>query len=240
MTSARGFLSRSGIAMLFLSLTFTHAVPAFAHKDDYIDETLVFLTLERHEIEPEYWLDYGYVPGDDHYIRHNASLEYGITDRLMVEGRATWLQPMHGDPGFDSMRLEFRRRVADEGTHMVDVAFSGEVNIERTPEGARHAGFEPRLIFSKDVKERLNLTLNIAGEFSTEQSFTPAAGARWNLTKRWSVGSEAHYTSAEHNGALIPQVWLKLPHDTNIKAGYLAGFGAAHFSGARLAFEFQF
>jgi hypothetical protein len=35
---------------------FALAMPAFAHKEDYIGETLVFMTLTRRALEPEFWI----------------------------------------------------------------------------------------------------------------------------------------------------------------------------------------
>src|SRR5436190_7054221 len=74
-------------AMLLMVLL-ASAPSAFAHKEDYIDETLVYLTLGAQEFEPEYWFDYGRLR-DEHrdFTRHNLSAEYGITDHWMVEGR---------------------------------------------------------------------------------------------------------------------------------------------------------
>src|SRR5437870_10606646 len=98
------------------------AVPAaFAHKEDYIDETLVYLTLGREEFEPEYWFDYGRLRDERReFTRHNVSVEYGITDHWMVEGRAT-MEKVGGDGlNFDSARLETRYRLSDEGTLPVD------------------------------------------------------------------------------------------------------------------------
>jgi len=83
------------------------ATPLFAHREDYIGETLVFLTLERHSLEPEVFVDTA------HGFRlYNAALEYGITDRSMVDGRVSWGR----DRELDSARVEGRHRFGDEGT----------------------------------------------------------------------------------------------------------------------------
>jgi len=50
-------------ARLFVvTLSLLSARMALAHREDYIDETLVFQTLEEHVVEPEYWFDYGTRP----------------------------------------------------------------------------------------------------------------------------------------------------------------------------------
>src|SRR5258708_38745002 len=61
-----------------------------AHREDYIDETLVFETLEKQALETEYWLDLGNENGSSlGFVRHNASFEYGVTDHWMVDARGT-------------------------------------------------------------------------------------------------------------------------------------------------------
>src|SRR5438105_2140381 len=70
-----------GIAML---LSGGGAETARAHREDFIDETLVYQTLERGEFEPEYWFDYGHrsdVSRD--FMRHNLAAEFGITEHWM-------------------------------------------------------------------------------------------------------------------------------------------------------------
>ncbi len=232
-------MRRRLVIVTVLAMVLGSALPALAHKDDYIDETLVYLTLAHRELEPEYWIDYLYFAQGEHFLRHHFSAEYGITDRLMVEARTSIAQPTVGDSYFDSARLELRRRLADEGSRAIDIALSGETNIERTEDGVLRAGFEPRLILSKDLRERLNLTLNLAEEISTQRSFEPASGIRLDMGRHFSVGSELRYSQGEHNGAAIPQIWFKLPHDTTIKAGFFAGFGSRHITGGRIAFEFE-
>ena len=150
-------LSRIFPAFLFLLLC---ASGAFAHREDYIDETLVFVTLDRGEIEPEYWFDVGSVDSDQ-FTRHHLALEYGITDHWMIDGRVTGLE----EHGFhlDSSRLETRYRFFDEGTLPLDIALSGEINTHRDEQGHQIFGIEPRLILSKDFG-KLNLTVNLAEE----------------------------------------------------------------------------
>lgn len=231
---------RIAVLVGMLALVVGSAVPAYGHRDDYIDETLVYLTLAHGEFEPEYWFDYLYFSKADHFLRHHFSTEYGITDHAMVEARATIAQPTIGNGRFDSARLEFRRRLAEEGSRPIDLALSGEVNAERAEDGVLHAGFEPRLIFSRDLHQRVNLTLNLAEEISTRRSFEPAAGVRFEVNDRFNVGSEVRYSQGESNGVAIPQVWLKLPPHTTIKTGLFAGFGMRHITGGRIAFEFEF
>ena len=102
----------------------------YAIGEDYIDETLVYATLERGAVEPGYWFDIG---RDDsgQFMRHNVVLEYGITDHWMVDGRATGIDERRDGFHFDSSRLETRYRFFDEGMLPVDIAASGEINSNR-------------------------------------------------------------------------------------------------------------
>ena len=70
------------IALLVSLPKFALAIP-----DDYIDETLVYSTLDKGELELEYRYDYGRDREDnEHFMAHTFGLEYGITDRWMIDG----------------------------------------------------------------------------------------------------------------------------------------------------------
>jgi len=216
---------------------------ARAHKDDYIDETLVYLTLGRGETEPEYWLDYGRRTDESiNFFRHNFALEYGITDHWMIDTRVTARNDLGNGFGFDSARMETRYRFFDEGTLPVDIAVSAEVNTE--PEevgGPQQLGLEPRLILSKDFKE-LNLTLNLADEYvprSGRTSFNCSFGVRENLSNWLRVGSELKYDFDSHEGSVIPQIWLVFPRDVTLKFGFSAGFDQEKENFARVAIEME-
>ena len=124
-----------------------------AHREDYIDETLVFQTVEKGAIEPEYWFDYGHRGGGDVYFqRHNLALEYSLTDRLMFDARATADHPENRNANFDSGRFEARYRFGEEGDWPIDVALSGETNMRRLETDHYQYGIEPRLILSNSGK----------------------------------------------------------------------------------------
>jgi hypothetical protein len=195
----------------------------FAHKEDYIDETLVYLTLGGEEFEPEYWFDYGRLRDERReFTRHNVSAEYGITDHWMLEGRAT-MEKVGGDGlNFDSARLETRYRFYDEGTLPVDIAVSAEGNVERDEKGIDRYGFEPRLILSRDFA-KLNLTLNLSEEIpfdSRRYAFNVSSGFRYDAAKHFSFGCELKDDVNNHEAALVPQVWFLFPHELTLKAGF--------------------
>jgi hypothetical protein len=214
---------------------------ASAHREDYIDETLVFQTVEEGAIEPEYWFDIGHRPESD-FNRHNIALEYGITDHLMIDGRLTVDNPDNAKANFDSARLETRFRFTEEGDWPVDVAFSAEVNTRRLENGQYQYGLEPRLVLSKDFA-KMNFTLNVAEELPVNRGASGvelASGARYELTKLFRFGSELKYDVHERGGAVIPQIWLAFPRDITFKVGYSKGFDQNREDFVRFVIEMEF
>jgi len=220
------------------------AQSAQAHRDDYLDETLVYETVERSEVEAEYWFDYGSSSGSsDPFFRHNFALEAGVSDHWMVDARATIETPDDGSTRFDSARLESRFRFNDEGVWPLDIAISGEINVERDEDGSTTIGLDPRLVVSKDVGEKLNVTLNLSEEIPLESKspdFIVAFGTRFNWTHLIRLGSELQYNTNEHAGSVVPQLWFALPHEITLKAGYSIGFDRNAEDFARIALEVEF
>jgi len=218
--------------------------PAQAHKDDYLDETLVYLTLERNELEAEYWLDRGrHAASGAHFLRHNVAMEWGITDHWMVDGRATGISDDGRSTEYDSSRVESRYRFLDEGDRLLDVAVSLEVNSERESDGSTTTAVEPRLIISHDFGEKTNLTLNLSEETPLDSgtpAFLAAFGNRIDLTRLVRVGSEFQYDFMAGAGAAIPQVWLTFPHEVTLKLGYSVGLGLEPDDYVRAALEIEF
>ena len=143
---------RQSLVVTLLILSFR--ATAMAHRADYIDETLVFQTVEEGSMEPEYWFDYGHDGESDTYFqRHNFAMEYGLTHYLMIDSRVTIDHPENRNTNFDSGRFEVRDRFGEEGDRPVDVALSGEMNMRRLEDGHYQYGIEPRLILSKDFSK---------------------------------------------------------------------------------------
>ena len=229
------------VQLLAVGLSVLSARIALAHREDYIDETLVFQTVEEHAVESEYWFDYGTRPEGD-FTRHNIALEYGITDHLMIDGRVTVNDPDKSNANFDSARLETRCRFAEEGDWPIDVALSGEANTRGLENGHYQYGLEPRLVLSKDFA-KLNFTLNVAEELPVNRgapSAELASGARYNATKLFRFGSELKYDVHERAAAVIPQIWLALPRDITFKAGYSKGFDQNREDFVRFVIEVEF
>ena len=221
---------------------------ALAHREDYIDETLVYVTLEKGETEPEYWFDFGRKPdkseeanpgSKENFIRHSLALEHGITDQWMIDGRVTLEDPQHESSKFESGRFETRYRFFEEGEKLVDTAVSLEINTERDEKGHLETGIEPRLILSKDYGA-LNFTLNLPVEIvfdSGKTTFIPSFGVRDNVNGLLRLGSEFRYNTDNHEGAIIPQIWFALPREITIKLGYSFGFDRNEEDFARIAVE---
>lgn len=232
-------LPRSAIAACLVLIA--AAPPAFAHREDYIDETLVFVTLEKGALEPEYWFDAGHA-GPGNFTRHNLALEYGITEHWMVDARGTFLDDAADGFHFDSSRVETRYRFFDEGTLPIDIAVSGEINTFRDEAGHQRFGVEPRLILSKDLGA-LNLTLNLAEEVPVSRrksSLEIRGGWRYDASELIRFGTEFSYDTETHSVAAIPQVWLAFPRDVTLKSGYSYNFGDAHERFFRVALEMGF
>ncbi len=64
----------------------------YAHRDDFLDETMVYLTLKQQELELEYRFDYG-SESNINFINNNFASEYGITNHWMIDGRITYNSP---------------------------------------------------------------------------------------------------------------------------------------------------
>ena len=224
-------------------ILFSFSRQALAHRDDYLDETLVYLTLEKKEIEPEYWIDAGYKQdeesGKEGFLRHNFALEYGITNRWMVDARGTIKNIEDKKTLFDSGRFETRYRFFEEGAKPIDVAISAEANTERDEHGKMQPAIEPRFIFSKDYKD-LNFTANLPEKIflrSGELAFVPSLGVRYNMPKLLRLGAEIRFDTRGHEDSVIPQVWFALPHEITLKLGYSFGFNRNEENFGRLAIE---
>lgn len=233
-------------AYFFLFLTFVlFSAPklSFAHREDYIDETLVFMTISPQELELEYWADFGHrIDPKQNFFRHSFAVEYGINERWMVDTRVTLDKTVAENLRWDSGRLETRYRFAEEGTHLVDVAISGELNAFRKEDGTSEYAIEPRLILSKDFG-RLNLTANLPVEVpieSGELELIPALGFRYDTEGVIRWGNEVKYNLNHQVGSVVPQLWLDLWEEATIKLGYSHGFGRDRESFARIAVEAEF
>lgn len=232
---------RYAVPAIFLLLSLFLPKMALAHREDYLDETLVFETLDEGEFEPEYWFDFGSRSGNN-FVRHNFAMEYGITHFWMIDGRVTFENASGSSTVFDSGRLETRYRFYEEGTLPIDIALSAEFDFQRERDGSYDYSIEPRLILSKDFK-KLNLTLNFSDKIpinSGRSGFEIASGLRYNFSEFIHVGCEFKQDIKEHEGALIPQIWFIFSHGITFKTGYSIGLSKNEEKYVRFVLEVEF
>jgi len=197
---------------------------AWAHRDDYLDETFVYVTLGRHEFELEGWAEAR--RGTDHRTAgwYTGAFEYGITFHWMADGAAQILDRGDGLQ-FGRLRLETRARFAEEGRWPVDVAASTEYEHEtRASAGVESEDvLTPRLVLSRDVSHDLNTTLNLdfpirlTGE--RDVTFAYALGVRYPAETVVRVGTELKGDPSERTATVFPQVWFALPKELTLKFG---------------------
>lgn len=219
---------------------------AWAHRDDYIDETFVYQTLERGEFEFESWGEVRGGRGQRPEGWYTGAFESGITSHWMVDGALQWVQSA-GSLGFGRLRGETRVRFAEEGTWPLDIAASLEYEMEsrRATGGETEHTVTPRLVVSKDVISSVNTTLNLDFPVNlgskTHVSFAYAVGVRFPAQGFLRAGVELKHMPAGHLATIFPQLWFALPAEITFKIG--AGIGLTSVSTpliGRAVFEVEF
>ena len=204
----------------------------FAHKDDYLGDTFVFVTLDARELELEYWLDAQDGPRG---LLHTVGVEYGVTNSLMADVSARWLQRSGGPLLFSQGFLEIRHRFGEEGRRAVDPAVSLEYEVRRDSDGRRRQLLEPRVVLSRDFagwNATVNLFYVIVLGARGRSAFEGAAGIRSPAFGPWSAGMEFRREVAlENERVVIPQVWYRLSPEAYLKAG-----GGKNLTGEKNAF----
>ena len=216
--------------------------PVLAHKDDYLADTFVYVTLDGGELELEYFLDGHF---DPRALGHHFGAEYGFTNHLMGDVAARWLQNSGGPTFFHEGFVEVRYRFGEENQYIVDPAVSLEYHFEKDPDTAQpHHLLEPRLVLSKDFGG-CNLTLNVsyAVDLDTPKASAPefAVGFRSPAFGPFQAGLELRRELVTENATnLIPQVWMHLSEDAYLKLGVAKNLAGGHESFVRLALEVEF
>lgn len=216
---------------------------SYGHKDDYLNETFVYRTLDRGELELEYWFDYHSLAplGTGHY-QHTLSAEYGITGLWMADIALNYsdLRTSHSYE-VSRWRLETRRRFGEEGLRTPDIALSLELEGERS---AKEWDYQitPRVVLSHDFGASLNTTLNLFLGIGMGHDATIDPG--YNLGVRYPgegvfrVGVEAIQIYDHHvSSLLIPQIWILPWPEGVLKIGYAKAIGSQERYFVRVAFE---
>ena len=198
---------------------------AWAHREDYLNKTFVYQTVEPGALEFEYWAKYGSAQTSPARLvewEQTGAAEFGITDHWMVEGSTTIRRLPGGQFHYLTTRVESRFRLFEEGEKAIDPAFSVEYS-HISQDGESEQKIEPTFVLSKDFY-RLNVTMDfsLAKSISTDQAVETgyAVASRYDFQHFLRVGFEAQGEfSREAPAYIIPQVHLLLPHDVTAKLG---------------------
>lgn len=230
---------RTGLAALLLIAT--PCAPLLAHRDDYLDETFVFRTLDKGATEIEPALEFDTPRDGPDFWRYRLGVEHGITDHFMIDGFAA-LDKGGGGRGLGLWRVEARYRFGEENPHGISPAMSLEYEDDRV-EGDRR--LTPRLVLNRDFAS-FNITLNLFREFRLAgpegSAWGYALGLRYgDEDERIRYGVELQNTfGRETRAVIIPQVFLKLREGADMKIGYAQGLTRASDSFVRVMFELEF
>lgn len=219
-----GLLARFLVCLsLFVGAFVVGPAPAAAHRDDYIDETFVYMTLARREFELELWVEAREDPAHRSQAWYTVAFEHGVTSRWTLDGAGQWLRA-EGRLGFGRFRTETRYRFANEGEWPLDLATSAEYEYEsRAATGgeAEHT-LTARLVISRDLTPKLNTTVNLAFPISLTEgdlSFAYALGVRYPAEGFARVGTELKGEPSVHVATVFPQLWLAPREGMTVKFG---------------------
>ncbi|MBI1929895.1 hypothetical protein HYR99_37290 [Candidatus Poribacteria bacterium] len=207
---------KSAAFVLFAIFPFSGAT---AHRDDYMNETFVYQTLEKNEFELEFWSDID-IKGN---LTYSPALEFGISNHLMVDAALSF---QRGLGVLQRVRGEARYRFSEEGSHFIDIAASIEYEWEKeAKDGQALQALTPRVVLSKDFGKALNTTLNVDGvyEMTEGRSFTLGyrLGIRYPNEGLLRYGIELHHVFTNRPQAfVVPQIWLALGKEGTLRLGY--------------------
>lgn len=195
---------------------------ALAHKEDYLDETFVYETIGKHVLGLEYrstFIQESKRNEGEAFWTQSPFLEYGLTDKTMVELRGGW-GTRRNLGQFEGAFVQVRHRFGEEGTYWVDPALGLEYEVEREEEHVNHF-LVPTLVLSKDFGQ-WNVTANGFIRRGLEAGSPPwdfqyALGIRYGRQGlRYGVefkdlGPDRRY--------FLPQLTFPLAHDWTAKVG---------------------
>lgn len=213
--------------MLKNTLTFAIACAVFvpltgnAHKDDYLDETFVYQTMEEGVLSLEYRSRYFDQSRDlltNNYWNNGLFAEYGLSENTMIEVRSAW-GTAEGNNEFAGGFAQIRHRFGEEGEYFIDPAIAFEYEAERE-NGELKNSLSGLLVLSKDIGD-FNMTFNYSKSYGLNNSENPADqksfgiryprhGIRWSLEYK-DLGISKRY--------LLPAVQIPVAHDISLKLG---------------------
>jgi len=197
----------------------------WAHREDYLNKTFVYQTVEPKELELEYWAQYGSaLTSPVRFVewQQTGVVEFGFTGHWMIEGSTTFRRAPGGRFHYLITKVESRFRLFEEGDKILDPAFSVEYSHSNENGKAEHI-IEPTFVLSKDFS-RLNVTLDfsLAKALNTDEKVEAgyALASRYDFHRLLRIGLEAQgefCLNSPHY--IIPQVHLLLPHNITPKLG---------------------
>ena len=146
-----------GLLALFL---FSFCATASAYRDDYLNETIVYRTVERGTTEFENWFDWEQPPSESTFFLYDLTLEHGVTDHFML-GALIGSDTARGSLNYGRSRLEARYRFGEENPNGVSFATSIEFEDDQIE---RSDNVIARFVLSRDFKD-FNLTVNLLPQF---------------------------------------------------------------------------
>lgn len=214
--------------LLFVLVLFLFVLPTslvWGHREDYLNKTFVYQTVEPKELELEYWVEYGSAFSSPTRLvkwEQTLSAEFGVTSHWMAEG-FTAFRRLRGERfSYLLTVVESRFRLFEEGEKILDPAFSLEYSHSNENGKSEHI-IEPTFVLSKDFS-RLNFTLDFSLAKVVNSNEKVEAGyalaSRYDFRHLLRVGFEAQgefIPNSPHY--FIPQVHLLLPDEITAKLG---------------------
>ena len=204
---------------------------ASAYRDDYLNETLVYRTVDRGTTEFENWFDLEQPRSESTFFRNALTLEHGVTDHFMLSALIA-LDTARDGFNYGSSRVEARYRFGEENPNGISVATSLEFEDDQLE---RSDNVIARVILNRDFKD-FNVVLNLLPQFELRgnqgHAFGYAIGLRYGQDQPVRYGVEIQETVGQRClGQVIPQLWIRLPHGFDLKIGYAQRFtkGADNF-----------
>ena len=227
------------VAVLALFLLSFRA-SASAYRDDYLNETLVYRTVDRGTTEFENWFDLEQPRSESTFFRYALTLEQGVTDHFMLSALIA-LDTVRDGFNYGRSRVEARYRFGEENPNGISVATSLELEDDQLE---RSDNLIARVVLNRDFKD-FNVTLNLLPQFELRghegHAFGYAIGLRYGQKQLVRYGLEIQETVGERSiGQVIPQLWIRLPYRLDLKIGYAQRFTSGADNFFRVVVETEF
>lgn len=228
-----------GVAVLALFLLSFRGT-ASAYRDDYLNETIVYRTVDRGTTEFENWFDLEQPRSESKLFRYDLTLEHGVTDHFMLSALIA-LDTAHDGFNYERSRIEARYRFGEENPDGISVAASLELEDDQLE---RSDDLIARVVLNRDFKD-FNVTLNLLPQVEVRghqgHAFGYAIGLRYGQKEPVRYGIEIQENVGERCiGEVIPQLWVRLPYGLDLKIGYAQRFTSGADNFFRVVVETEF